>query len=189
MKTLSDLLLYLLAAAFIQNFILTTGFGSSIMLRIVRRPKDILLFSGLLAGFSLLTVLIGYPCDMLMGTGQLAKLIRPVVMIAIAAVLYILTVVVLRRFLPAVFQRLSPLFLPAERGRRSAGRLSRVPRAGLADRRGDGAAGQPRYAAVLPRAPGDACVSRPAGARAARLFPERTAAVRPHPALTFFDER
>ncbi len=109
MKTLSDLLLYLLAAAFIQNFILTTGFGSSIMLRIVRRPKDILLFSGLLAGFSLLTVLIGYPCDMLMGTGQLAKLIRPVVMIAIAAVLYILTVVVLRRFLPAVFQRLSRL--------------------------------------------------------------------------------
>lgn len=52
MKVLSDLLLYLLAAAFIQNFILTTGFGSSIMLRIVRRPKDILLFSGLLAGFS-----------------------------------------------------------------------------------------------------------------------------------------
>ena len=49
MKVLSDLLLYLLAAAFIQNFILTTGFGSSIMLRIVRRPKDILLFSGLLA--------------------------------------------------------------------------------------------------------------------------------------------
>lgn len=77
MKVLSDLLLYLLAAAFIQNFILTTGFGSSIMLRIVRRPKDILLFSGLLAGFSLLTVLIGYPCDRLMGTGQLAKLIRP----------------------------------------------------------------------------------------------------------------
>lgn len=36
--------LYLLAAAFIQNFILTTGFGSSIMLRIVRRPKDIRCF-------------------------------------------------------------------------------------------------------------------------------------------------
>ena len=40
---------------------------------------------------------------------EMYELIRPVVMIAIAAVLYILTVVVLRRFLPAVFQRLSRL--------------------------------------------------------------------------------
>lgn len=109
MKTLSDLLLYLLAAAFIQSFILTTGFGSSIMLRIVRRPKELLPFSCLLLGFSLLTVLIGYPIDRLLGTGQLAKMIRPVIFVAVAAVLYILTVVLLRRLAPSLYQRLSRL--------------------------------------------------------------------------------
>ena len=29
---------FLLATAFVQNLVLTTGFGSSVMLRIVRRP-------------------------------------------------------------------------------------------------------------------------------------------------------
>lgn len=36
---LSEFVLFLLAAAFIQNVVLTTGFGSSVMLRIVRRPR------------------------------------------------------------------------------------------------------------------------------------------------------
>lgn len=68
MKGLQEFFVFLLATALLQNLVLTTGFGSSIMLRIVRRPADIWLFGGFLTAFSVLTVLIAYPLDMLIGT-------------------------------------------------------------------------------------------------------------------------
>lgn len=81
MKGLQEFFVFLLATALLQNLVLTTGFGSSIMLRIVRRPADIWLFGGFLTAFSVLTVLIAYPLDMLIGTSPTAKLLRPLMMI------------------------------------------------------------------------------------------------------------
>ncbi len=103
---MTEWLLWLLAMAVMQNAILTTGFGASMLLRITRRPRDILLFSGLLTGFSLLTVLIVYPLDLLLGNTALAKMIRPVLMVAIAALLYLLAVLLLKKMLPAVYPRI-----------------------------------------------------------------------------------
>ena len=102
MSAFSQLVFYLLTAAFVQNLVLSAGFGSSTLLRITRRPRDILLFSGMLCGFSLLTVLIAYPLDLLIGTSWDAKLIRPVLLIVIAALLYIGAALILKkRFPPA----------------------------------------------------------------------------------------
>ena len=116
MKLFWDMLFTLLIAALIQNLVLTTGFGTSIMLRIVRRPRDIWIFSGLLTLFSVLTVLLFYPIDSLIathfGTGWWVKIYRPVIVILIAAVLYLLAVLLTKRFLPRVYgriQRLLPL--------------------------------------------------------------------------------
>ena len=109
MTGLHQFLVFLLATAFIQNLVLTTGFGSSIMLRIVRRPGDIWLFGGFMTAFSVLTVLIAYPLDSLIGTGQAAKLLRPLMMVAIAAVLYALASFWLHRALPSVYRRVSRL--------------------------------------------------------------------------------
>jgi electron transport complex protein RnfA len=100
-------LFYLLTAAFIENAVLSTGFGSSIMLRIVRRPQDIFAFGGLLCGFSVFTVIIAYPVDTLIGTGSVAKLLRPVIMIVIAALLYIAVVLFTKNKMPAFYQRIS----------------------------------------------------------------------------------
>lgn len=100
---------FLLATAFVQNLVLTTGFGSSVMLRIVRRPGDIWVFGGFLTGFSLLTVLIAYPLDMLIGTGPAAKLWRPFMMVAIATVLYLVVAILLYKRLPSVYRRVSRL--------------------------------------------------------------------------------
>ncbi len=86
---MSDMLIYLLAAAFIQNLVLTTGFGSSMMMRIVRRPADILPFGGLLTFFTLLTVAIAYPLDLAIGTSYLSKLFRPLMMVVIVSLLYL----------------------------------------------------------------------------------------------------
>lgn len=109
MNGLQEFLLFLMATAFLQNLVLTTGFGSSIMLRIVRRPGDIWLFGGFLTGFSVLTVLAAYPLDLLIGTGVWAKMLRPLMMIAIAAVLYIVTAFWLHKSLPSVYRRVSRL--------------------------------------------------------------------------------
>ncbi len=100
---------FLLATAFVQNLVLTTGFGSSVMLRIVRRPGDIWVFGGFLTGFSLLTVLIAYPLDMLIGTGPAAKLWRPFMMVAIATVLYLIVAILLYKRVPSVYRRVSRL--------------------------------------------------------------------------------
>lgn len=107
MNPVQQFFIFLLATAFIQNLVLTTGFGSSIMLRIVRRPADIWLFGGFLTGFSVLTVLVAYPLDMLIGTGPWAKLLRPLMMIAIAAVLYAIAAFWLYKAVPSVYRRVS----------------------------------------------------------------------------------
>ena len=49
-------LLFFLTAAFVQNLVLTTGIGSSLVIRTVRDPKSLGLFSLFLTGFCLLTV-------------------------------------------------------------------------------------------------------------------------------------
>lgn len=93
---MKDLLTYLLAAALIQNLVLTTGFGSSMMMRIIRRPGDLLPFGLLLTTFSLLTTLIIHPLDGILGTGFWEKLFRPLIMVAITAALYILFSLLIR---------------------------------------------------------------------------------------------
>lgn len=109
MKGLQEFFVFLLATALLQNLVLTTGFGSSVMLRIVRRPADIWLFGGFLTVFSVLTVLIAYPLDMLIGTSPTAKLLRPLMMIAIAALLYAITAFWLYKALPSLYRRVSRL--------------------------------------------------------------------------------
>ena len=45
---MTSFLIFLLAAAFIQNLVLSTGFGTSVMLRMSRKRQNILPFSILL---------------------------------------------------------------------------------------------------------------------------------------------
>lgn len=104
-----ELLLYLLALTFLQNLVLSTGLGSSLLIRLTRRPRDILAYSGILCVFMTLSVLAAYPLDQLIGTGTVAKLLRPTMMIAVAAALYLLVTPLLRRFTPALYQRIAHL--------------------------------------------------------------------------------
>ncbi|MCI8553637.1 MAG: hypothetical protein HFJ80_01665 [Clostridiales bacterium] len=106
MNPFQQLIFYLLAAAFLQNMVLSAGFGTSIMLRIVRRPGELPLFTALLGLFSLLTVLIAYPVDLLLKVDPISKLFRPLIMVAIAAGLYIGASLLLKKKLPPLYRRL-----------------------------------------------------------------------------------
>ena len=103
-NTMPTTLLYFLTAAFVQNLVLTSGIGSSLVLRIVRDPKSLGVFSLFLTGFCLLTVVAFYPIDTVIGTSITAKLMRPVIIIAIASLLYLLAVTVLERAWPHFYE-------------------------------------------------------------------------------------
>lgn len=105
MNEFSRFFLFLFATAVTQNVVLTTGFGSSMLLRVVRHRRSLFAFSALLGGFSLLTVIIAYPLDNLIGTSFWAKLLRPMMIVAIAVVLYCLAALVLSKAAPDFFAR------------------------------------------------------------------------------------
>ena len=103
---LQDLLSFFVTVALLQNVILTTGFGSSVMLHMVRKPKNIWLFSGILGVFSTLTVIVAYPLDRLFGT-EMTNLWRPFMMVGITVVLYIAATLLLQWLAPNFYTRVS----------------------------------------------------------------------------------
>jgi len=105
---LKELLSFFVTVALLQNIVLTTGFGSSVMLHVVRKPKNIWLLSAIMAVFSVLTVLIAYPLDKHFGTAM-TNFWRPLMMVGITAVLYILGTLLLQRLFPTFYSRASRL--------------------------------------------------------------------------------
>lgn len=103
---LKELLSFFVTIALLQNIVLTTGFGSSSALRVVRKPRHVWLFSAMLTVFSVLTVVIAYPLDKLFGTA-ITNFWRPMMMLGITAVLYILAVVILHQFFRPFYNRIS----------------------------------------------------------------------------------
>ncbi len=102
---ISDLFSFFVVIALLQNVVLTTGFGSSMMLHVVRKPKNIWLFTAVLTGFSVLTALIAYPLDRLCGTA-ITNFWRPLMVSGITVVLYILTHGILHRWFPELYRRI-----------------------------------------------------------------------------------
>ncbi|MDD2418401.1 MAG: Rnf-Nqr domain containing protein [Oscillospiraceae bacterium] len=106
---MSEFIRFFLAAAVLQNVVLITGFGSSVMMRISRKRLNILPFSLILCIYSTLTVIVCFPLDGLMGTGVVSKLLRPLMIIMVTAVLYIISVFYLKEQHPKLFSRVSRL--------------------------------------------------------------------------------
>lgn len=101
----ADLFSFFVTIALLQNIVLTTGFGSSVMMRVVRKPNSIWLFSAIMTAFSVLTVLIAYPFDKLFGTA-ITNYWRPFMITGIVAVLYIVSTVLMHRFWPSFYERI-----------------------------------------------------------------------------------
>lgn len=104
----SDLASFLVTIALLQNIVLTTGFGSSMMMHTVRKPKNIWLFTAVLTVFTVLTVLIAYPLDRLAGTA-ITNYWRPLMLVGITVVLYLIITPVTRKVAPRFYARISAL--------------------------------------------------------------------------------
>lgn len=88
-KTVTDMLLYFLIAATVQNLVLTTGFGCSVMIKIVRRPEQLFRFGKLLLLFSLCTTALFFPVNRLLPDAWFARMLRPLLILIITALLYL----------------------------------------------------------------------------------------------------
>lgn len=86
-----------LIAATMQNLVLTAGFDSSVMLKMVRRPRQLLRFGVLVQCFSVITTALFYPIDRLL-SGTWGRMLRPLIIVCIVCILYLLAIVLLNRF-------------------------------------------------------------------------------------------
>lgn len=105
MKTLGDMIVYLLITATMQNLVLTTGFGSSSLARMLRRPRQRHTFSRLLLGFTVATTALFYPIDRLLPATWQIRLLRPLIVVTLTAVLYIVTVLIGEHHFPDWYRR------------------------------------------------------------------------------------
>ena len=105
---LSDLFTFFVSIALLQNVVLTTGFGASMTIYTVRRPKNIWLFSAILTVFCTATVAIAYPLDKIFGTA-ITNFWRPLMITGIIVVLYILVTLILRKCAPVLYARIERL--------------------------------------------------------------------------------
>ena len=108
---MTELLLYFFAAAVVANLVLSTGFGTSMILRIVRHPRDILWFGVTMTYFSVLTVTSGYFVDLVLPQTAELHVVRPLILIGEVAVWYLLTVLITKLALPKLYARIE-LWLP-----------------------------------------------------------------------------
>ena len=100
-----ETLLYFLTAAILENLVLTTGFGTSLLMRTSQRRRNLIVFALEMTFFAVCTVLIAYPIDLYFGTTWDFKLLRPAILVAITAVLYLAVTVAARLLLPRFYSR------------------------------------------------------------------------------------
>lgn len=110
---MSEMITWLLATALFQNVLLTTGFGTSMLLRVLNRRSDVWKFGGILSFFLIATVMIDYPVDRWLGLSTEAKMLRPVVMVLIAAVLYCVVTFAIAMISVPFYKKIKPYIGPA----------------------------------------------------------------------------
>lgn len=110
---MSEMITWLLATALFQNVLLTTGFGTSMLLRVLHKRSDVWKFGGILSFFLIATVMIDYPVDRWLGLSAEAKMFRPVVMVFIAAVLYCVVTFAIAMISVPFYKKIKPYIGPA----------------------------------------------------------------------------
>ena len=109
MSELRNMVLYLLITATMQNLVLTAGFGSSTLAYLVRRPRYRRTYTWLLLVFTVATTALFYPVDLLIPFDWQFRMLRPLAVVVLTALLYIATVLVAIRRYPTWYRRVRRL--------------------------------------------------------------------------------
>ena len=95
MNTTIAMILYFLITATIQNLVLTVGFDASLLVKLVRHPRRLLRFGVLLLIFTVATSAIFFPLDIALPDVWWGNMLRPIILIAITCLLYVIAIAVL----------------------------------------------------------------------------------------------
>ncbi len=104
MNSFVTIFLVFFVAGTMQNLVLTAGFDSSLLIKITKNPRQLSRLGILLLLFSLCTTALFYPIDILLPTTWLMRMLRPVIIVCIDGLLYLLSIVILRRS-PTLYRR------------------------------------------------------------------------------------
>ena len=105
---MTNVLLCFLIAATMQNLVLNAGFDASIMISMTKHPARLGRFSVALLAFTVVTAALFHPIDQLLPVTWLYHALRPLIIVAITCVLYLIALAVLRYF-PSVDRRMRHL--------------------------------------------------------------------------------
>lgn len=108
-ETISLALVWILA----QNLVLTGGYGITPVLRAPKKGRNLLIFAGLVTGFSFLASILCMPVSLLLRLFDAGKYFLPLAFVLILGLLYFAGRVLGKRFFPSVFRRIEPLLAPA----------------------------------------------------------------------------
>ncbi len=94
----------MLTALFIENIIFTRALGTSWMFYLIKRPKEILRYTLMLAAAVTLAGIIGYPIRGLIYDTEYRHVLVPIMYIAVLSVVYIAAYFFVKKVLPNQFE-------------------------------------------------------------------------------------
>ena len=98
MSTTFTMIFYFLTTATMQNLVLSAGFDASLLVKLVRHPRRLLRFGVLLLLFTVTTSALFFPVDLLLPDVWWANMLRPVLLLTVSCILYVVTIAVLHAF-------------------------------------------------------------------------------------------
>ena len=109
MKLFTQMMLYALLGVFAQNMVFTRAVGSNRVLRLAKRPKDILLCSGLITVFTLLCATASYPLQKLFAAYPWALALQVLFYAAADCIFYFAGVALLKTVCKRWEERVMPV--------------------------------------------------------------------------------
>lgn len=106
MSVILQFVTVLLTAAFVENIIFTRSLGTSWVLYLVRQPKDLFCYTGLLAAVSLVSSMVSYPLRRPLSGSADSYILLPMASIVCVIAIYVAAYFLLRRFWPAFFEKI-----------------------------------------------------------------------------------
>lgn len=96
MTVILNMLLAAMTAVVFENVIFTTAFGTSTLIELTKKRWNILSFGGFITEFAVLSSLIAYFFERLLGDASPAKRIMPIIYILSLGFVYIVTLIAIR---------------------------------------------------------------------------------------------
>ncbi len=107
MSFIAEFFVAAMTALVVENAIFARSLGSSWMLYLIRHPKELLDFTGIMTAVTVVAGLIGYPLRSVIKMPGYEYISQPIIYLVCMLFVYALAYLTLKHFMPALHERLS----------------------------------------------------------------------------------